>query len=755
MALLWRKFWPVSFKPSGHTVIVNNNKAGAPKRKKIMFLPRYGAILDPDHSSDSELLFSRLPWTYFWSCPSVKVWSSKKSISCGCQSEEIRDLDEIVQDLHSLLDKLPSNGPSEYLLDIVVNRVPTLSPGLYGVLKRCSTWHNAKIVLVAPNDQYLGLDDIDFVALDSFVKVQAVLKSNLVWRGSLEFQRGSGVAATLDGLELTGHPVESTRQPNMLCSTQLQVVSPCALSSMPAYLLTSHRLRLETRSGNAILKDLFANDAFFGKVNGLIVKLDYYCGIGDVNFMEKKKNPRTSEGWKQFVLTKRDNNAATNPGQALENKNVQSIFFLVANDGGDDDDGHKVAIKLDPSQGFERKRHDVLSPRPLLSKEGSPPPIQVLDVQYDVHRLKLVIGQVQEAVMATLERTNPQSQWLRPENRTEGLRAIRNRILDHLQRTSSSSGDKIIIKDFSVQDCIASDLPDNGLESEEKRFLSRIGRRVRDELSKREEDRGQEDKTMKPSGGDYVVLEAKEMLKLFDSHALAKMEGTELSFKRKQATASADDAAEDDLKNQDAWPTILLADYHDLYYNKGERSEQQDREMAKIQQLYVGSRETHSTCHGLNTNNSSIVQVTKTKKQQADNDTVAPSSRPRFAASVIRKSPRKRYSKNVSDNNTAQSGAAAPADNASKAGQSKSRAPEDVYKQKLRGAVYDALSSKGVTEDDPVFRPSFKKLFEICKMYAKDLVPSNVNSTKKFLGQVAQQNVDIVINLEKSILLRS
>ena len=74
------------------------------------------------------------------------------------------------------------------------------------------------------------------------------------------------------------------------------------------------------------------------------------------------------------------------------------------------------------------------------------------------------------------------------------------------------------------------------------------------------------------------------------------------------------------------------------------------------------------------------------------------------------------------------------------------------YRKKLRNAVYDALSKRGIDEKNELFRACFKKLFEICKMYAKDVPKSAKNlTTSQWLTRVAEQNSEIVINLEKSL----
>ena len=72
-----------------------------------------------------------------------------------------------------------------------------------------------------------------------------------------------------------------------------------------------------------------------------------------------------------------------------------------------------------------------------------------------------------------------------------------------------------------------------------------------------------------------------------------------------------------------------------------------------------------------------------------------------------------------------------------------------IFRQKLRGAVYDALEDLKINEKDALFRPCFKKLFDICKVYAKD-IPKTI-STKKYLAIVAKEHAERVISLEKAL----
>ena len=78
------------------------------------------------------------------------------------------------------------------------------------------------------------------------------------------------------------------------------------------------------------------------------------------------------------------------------------------------------------------------------------------------------------------------------------------------------------------------------------------------------------------------------------------------------------------------------------------------------------------------------------------------------------------------------------------------------FRQKLRGAVYDALADQGITQwmednstPNPLFRPCFKRLYAICISFD---MPRNTPSVKQFLGTIAKTNAAMVINLEKQML---
>ena len=72
------------------------------------------------------------------------------------------------------------------------------------------------------------------------------------------------------------------------------------------------------------------------------------------------------------------------------------------------------------------------------------------------------------------------------------------------------------------------------------------------------------------------------------------------------------------------------------------------------------------------------------------------------------------------------------------------------FRQKLRGAVYDALEDLNVKQGHSLFKPCFKKLFEIVKIYSSD-IPRTGPGAKKILAKVAKDHAEQVIKLEKAL----
>merc|ERR1712029_320373 len=148
-------------------------------------------------------------------------------------------------------------------------------------------------------------------------------------------------------------------------------------------------------------------------------------------------------------------------------------------------------------------------------------------------------------------------------------------------------------------------------------------------------------------------------------------------------------------------------------------------------------RETASTCHGLNSQQTVLVKPKVTSK--VDKSQVKP-------IAVLRRTPRK----NSHSQNTSHASNTGKHLNALERRLTAPKNPEEIFRQKLRGAVYDALEDLNVKQGHSLFKPCFKKLFEIVKIYSSD-IPRTGPGAKKILAKVAKYHAEQVIKLEKAL----
>ena len=74
---------------------------------------------------------------------------------------------------------------------------------------------------------------------------------------------------------------------------------------------------------------------------------------------------------------------------------------------------------------------------------------------------------------------------------------------------------------------------------------------------------------MAPSG-DFIVLEAKELVKHFTAEGLAKNPDQCQVLKPKTKKSLNGPMDESDLKKKQNWHDQLLTEFHDVYYNKSD-----------------------------------------------------------------------------------------------------------------------------------------------------------------------------------------
>ena len=210
------------------------------------------------------------------------------------------------------------------------------------------------------------------------------------------------------------------------------------------------------------------------------------------------------------------------------------------------------------------------------------------------------------------ENEGSESEYLSKDRFQPTLDAIQTRILRKINAFKEE-------KEIPSELCNTDSVDDKHLEPlyyeddalwEEKRFIAFI-ERLRKQ-SKEKNLPSSVDSTMKPNEGEFVILEAKEMLKLFTKDGLAKYpeKSEEIKVPQKLIRSGFDWD-----KQNEKWPELFLCDYPDLAFNRNEQSEELDRERSKLQLMYVGSKETASTCHAQNSSKGPPpVVVTKKSK---------------------------------------------------------------------------------------------------------------------------------------------
>lgn len=76
---------------------------------------------------------------------------------------------------------------------------------------------------------------------------------------------------------------------------------------------------------------------------------------------------------------------------------------------------------------------------------------------------------------------------------------------------------------------------------------------------------------------------------------------------------------------------------------------------------------------------------------------------------------------------------------------------EEVIKRKIRNAVYVTLAENGIVERHPLFKKCFKRLFDVCSMFAgMQQKQANNQSLKQLLADVARSNVKTIVDIEKA-----
>lgn len=588
-----------------------------------------------------------------------------------------RKMSNLESSINGLLDRLPRD--LAYNLDVIwfsnsLDNGDAFPGWMYSALKRAQWWNGAKIAIVSPTAVAVPssslhvayVDDLfakSVLADDAAEHVRETFAEGLVWRGSIN------VDTNVPGFELVSLNKEDVVADILFKqgkAKRLDKVKPKRLSRKlkvmtPCKLEDVDPKLLTDRMLSLRMDGNSIAQTFlksaFRDGQGLLARLQY-C---NADAASGSIASRSAEAWKKSIT---NGDVFRSGDEGMEKRMDEVYFLLFCREFLSEAKSQleMVAVVLEQSDNSDLTR--IFDERPLC-----------IDMAADDLRLEEVALQLRAKL---------------PGQQTERMLACPSQqFIDYLEDTSLWPETKFI----------------NLVESMKKSGMTPLTQRTG---------------IMTPSG-DYVLLEAEELLKHFSvdgSAAKSPNEGEEVRAKRKTDYA----------QELQVWPMAKLQDFHGLHYNRCERSEDMDREAARVQKTYVGvERETASTCNSMQAGDAKDNIVSKSSSKS---DEVVPMSR-------IATRPRTA----VQNRQQAASLAAASA--------SRPKTKEEVFKQKLRSAVYQALEENDVNEESPLFRTLFKKLFVIVQMYGKD-VPQG--STSGFLLNISRQQAVMVINLHKDML---
>ena len=618
-----------------------------PKRQRICLV-----FKSKFHSAKPELTLDT--WKSFWN----QIGKVQYDKILGENQEKLSDQklpfnckngDELSEKIHAKLDTLPNHGPHEYLLDLVwiTDGLPKKFADLYGALKRSVEWHGASIFIICNDDK---LENPNWKKYAKQLQAQVLpiqdcplevnLNANLYWKGSmcifdeeaLKFQN-IGLKTQQFELNWTEEPEEDVLK-NVHFSQRIKVIEKCALSTIPPCYFTDSKFTLKLKSNDDILKDFFQDENMFENGNCLVAKLERHETKKSMNFRMQKSNGRTTDQWKKAVLA---NNYKWPLDQDWNGKALLSTYLVIVQDTFNKKKEEKLCIILNPdaplaamAKSYEVVKTNFESPVDVINETT----VEVIENPPEWSDLQDFIDEATEEVIAEMKKRNPDKVFDEAELQKNALDIVRKHVQDQLTVTT--------VQVLDPKQCAAcnSKVPTK-FESDHSDLLNFVKFQKEKEKDQKETKTSRETSTMMTPSGDYVVLEAKEMLKHFNPQGLpAQTKSLEnVSFQAKNIKKMTVDK----LKCQN-WPEVLLTEFHDLYYNKSESSEKDDATIAKIQQMYIGSRETASTCHGLNSQQTVLVSKPKVTSSKVD----------KKSTTVLRRTPRKSAQGSSTGKNLAQ-----------------------------------------------------------------------------------------------------
>ena len=565
-----------------------------------------------------------------------------KTAPSSSSSEE--DVASLSSSIHTLLDLV--GPPGTFLLTILwLCDTPPSSfpPVLYGCLQRAVSWHSANISVITTTTTctdtppwllQLRAEVFPVSYLCTCHGLQEFISPQLVWRGNLAFyQEPDLTPLTLPGFELhldtdiltqtmstleLQEGVVSSTTSNRLFSSDLEVVSSVPLSSVLSrpHILTSQKLLLKT---SILEEDDFSNQfmttAFQEPDMAMVLKLKF-----SVNKPKADLSLMKTENWKNSVI---NCNFSPTPPCPSMGDDVSAINILIFDDPETEGDcsrstHQKAAVLLKNIQELGQMN----SLRQVLSKQEVKMDTvkelvqgKIFHVDDSKHsQLKQFVRSVQAQVLGMLHDTK--SDFLQNNDVEDILIAVQEKIMTNIGISMYTTVSDKSFEDLEESTALRREQLCRNIANpedwQEKRFLRFL------KLHSENEDKILQSKSiLKPNEEDYVLLEAKELLKFFDKEGLPtkSLEPAEAKNKNCPLRPQKSDSEYQTLMRDNFYETesnahsykgfkfkgedfskVEFTQFHDVYYNTGISAEAYDLECKNLRDCMVGpSRETEST----------------------------------------------------------------------------------------------------------------------------------------------------------------
>lgn len=394
------------------------------------------------------------------------------------------------------------------------------------------------------------------------------------------------------------------------------------------------------------------------------------------------------------------------------------------------------------------------------------------------------VAQVQEWVKKVqaeiLNQLSPSE--LTPEYIDEFLIAIQSKLIEDIRGELNISSRIVTEDDFEeIKEKRRQKELDSstaGGELQEKRFLKFV--EAHNQIVENKDAKN----LLTPNEHDYVVLEAKELIKYFDDNGLSSRALEDAEAKNKNCRQRPQKSKKDyELFLQDNFDRMASEDFqfsgfkfkgsnlegtnfskveftqfHDVYYNTGDPAELYDRECKDRKDQLVGmTRETACTFSVVE--EPERLKVDRKLRQNEKQRSAAIEEQNSNGDKLLarRTSPRKKPSSSAQH-------FAKPVSHVSGSGDARRSGPtagggggggagvdlSELNRKKLRSCVYECLLRNKIKENNPIFRPCFTKLFGICKMYVVDSQQNDPKQcTKKWMLDICNLHVTAVVGVTK------